>query len=187
MQFFAVKVFAFMLCLSLFTEISLVSSLEVNSFAESSGDNFASASKVVYRAYEQCGKVKFGDVLTCLKLRALKFADRMLRSDSIQVVDGINIVKTLPRAEDRNGRQLNLEPIPEVNEAVLPTDPEEKQGKLNEMLVERMARFFQTHSVQFDMPRLMDEVGEHFDGHPVEQGKVLFGLFILSFSYIKRN
>jgi hypothetical protein len=65
-----------------------------------------------------------------------------------------------------------LEPIPEVNEAVLPTDPEEKQDKLNEMLLERMARFLQTHSMQFHMPRLMDELGQLFDDHPVEQGKI---------------
>jgi hypothetical protein len=187
MHLFAVKVFAFVLCLNLFHKISLVSSLDINSYEEHSDDNSASASKVVYRAYEQCERVKFGDVLTCLKLRALKFADRVLGSDAIQVVDGINIVKTSPKVQDRNGRQLNLDPIPEVNEAVLPTDPEDKQHKLNDMLIERLARFVQTHSVQFDMPRLMDEFSQLFDDHPVEQGKILFSLFILSFNYIKLN
>jgi hypothetical protein len=165
------KCFAFVLCLNLFQNNSLASNLDINSFEESAGDYFASGPKVLYRAFEQCGNVKFGEVLTCLKLRALKYADRALRSDSIQVADGIDIIRTLPKAEDGSGRDLNLEPIPEVNEAVLPTDPEEKQDKLNEMLLDRMARFLQTHSMQFDMPRLMD-ISQLFGDHPVEQGKI---------------
>jgi hypothetical protein len=110
--------------------------------------------------------------LTCLKLRALKYADRALGSDSVQVAEGVNIVRNLPKEEDRIGRNLNLEPIPEVNEAELPTDPEEKQDKLNEMLLKRMARFLQTHSMQFDMPRLMDDISQLFYDHPVERGKI---------------
>jgi hypothetical protein len=172
MHLSATKCFAFVLCLNLFQNNSLASNLDINSFEESAGDYFASGSKVLYRAFEQCGNVKFGEVLGCLKLRALKYADRALRSDSIQVADGINIVRTLPKAEDGSGRDLNLEPIPEVNEAVLPTDPDEKQDKLNEMLLDRMARFLQTHSMQFDMPRLMDDISQLFDDHPVEQGKI---------------
>jgi hypothetical protein len=172
MHLSAVRFFAFVLCLNLFQINSLASNLDIKSFEESAGDYFASGSKVLYRAFEQCGQVTSGDFLTCLKLRALKFADRALGSDSIQVVDGVNIVRTLPKAEDRSGRDLNLEPIPEVNEALLPTDPEEKQDKLNEMLLERMARFLQTHSMQFDMPRLLDDRGQLFDDHPVEQGKI---------------
>jgi len=173
-----VKFVAFVLCLNLFHNKSLASNLDIKSFEESAGDYFASGSKVLYRAFEQCGNVRFGDVLTCLKLRALKYADRALRSDSFRVADGINIVRTLLKAEDRRGRDLNLEPIPEVNEAVLPTDPEEKQDKLNEMLLERMARFLETHSMQFDMPRLMDEISQLFGDHPVGQGKSFTSLFL---------
>jgi len=180
MHLSTVKFFAFVLCLNLFQEDSLASNLDINSFEESAGDYFASGSKVLYRAFEQCGKVRYGDVLTCLKLRALKFADRALSSDSIQVVEGVNIVRTTPKTEDRSGRHLNLEPIPEFNEAILPTDPEKKQDKLNEMLLERMARFLQTNSMQFDMPRLIDEISQLFDDHPVEQGKIFISLFISS-------
>ena len=114
-----------MLCLNLFQDETLASNSDINGFEESAGVYFASGSKVLYRAFEQCGKVRFGDVLTCLKLRALKFADRALRSDSIQVVEGANIVRTAPKAEDRSGRDLNLETLPEVKDAILPTDPEE--------------------------------------------------------------
>jgi len=187
MHLSTVKFFAFVLCLNLFQDKSLASSLDINGFEESAGDYFAPGSKVLYRAFEQCGKVRFGDVLTCLKLRALKFADRALRSDSIQVVEGANIVRTSPKAEDRSGRDLNLEPIPEVNDAMLPTDPEEKQDKLNDMLLERMARFLQTHSMQFDIPRLVDEISQLYDDHPVEKGKIFISLFILSIIYTKLN
>jgi hypothetical protein len=187
MHLSALRFFAFVLCLNILHNKSLASNLDINGFEESAGDYFASGSKVLYRAYEECGGVRFGDFLTCLKLRALKFADRAFRTDSIQVVDGVNIVRTLPKAEDGSGRDLSLEPITEVNEAILPTDPEEKQDKLNEMLSDRMARFLQTHSMQFNMPRLIDESRQLFDNHPVEQGKIFISLFVLSVIYIKRT
>ena len=172
MHLSAVKFLAFVLWLNSFNDNSLASNLDINSFEESGGDYFATGSRILYRAFEQCGKVRSGDVLACLKLRALRFADRALRSDSIHVLDGINIVRDFPKAEDRSGRDSNLEPIPEVNEAVLPTDPDEKENKMNEMLLDRLARFLQTHSMQFDTPRLMEDISQHFGDHPVEQGKI---------------
>jgi hypothetical protein len=183
----ALMFFAIVLCLNVLHNNSLASNLDIDSSEESAGDYFASGSKVLYRAYEQCGGVRFGDFLTCLKLRALKFADRAIRSDSIPVVNGVNIVRTAPKAEEGSGRDLNLEPIPELNEAVLPTDSEEKQDKLNEMLLERTARFLETHSVQIDMSQLFDELNQLFDDHPVEQGKIYISSLVLSLIYMKHT
>lgn len=173
MHFIPINLFVFVFCVSLFHNSVVAFSTNTNSSEESFTDSFASGLKVVYRAYEQCEAVKFGELLTCLKLKALKLADRVLRSDSVQVIDGINIVKTFSKDADRKGRKLNFEPLPEVNDAVLPIDPQQKQDKLNEMLIERMARFFQTHSVQFDTPGLMKESKQLLGDYTVEEGKFL--------------
>ena len=58
---------------------------------------------------------------------------------------------------------------------------------MDDMLLERMERFLQTHSMQFDMPRLVDEISQLFDEQPVEKGKIFISLFILSLIYTKRN
>lgn len=178
----------FVFVLNLVHNSVLAFSTVTNSSEESVTDNFSSGLNVVFRAYEECNRVTFGEILTCLKLRALKLADRVLKSDTVQVIDGINIVKSFSKDVDRNGRRLNFKPLTEVNEAVLPTDPQQKQDKLNEMLVERVARFFRTHSVKFDLPRFVEESKHLLDGYTTSEGKLLalefINIFILS---IDRN
>ncbi|KDR19952.1 uncharacterized protein LOC110829467 [Zootermopsis nevadensis] len=172
----------FVFVLNLVHNSVLAFSTVTNSSEESVTDNFSSGLNVVFRAYEECNRVTFGEILTCLKLRALKLADRVLKSDTVQVIDGINIVKSFSKDVDRNGRRLNFKPLTEVNEAVLPTDPQQKQDKLNEMLVERVARFFRTHSVKFDLPRFVEESKHLLDGYTTSEGrrkKNRFGLLML--------
>lgn len=182
MHFISVKFVVFVICLNVIQNGAVAS--DTSSSEENVSDNFTSGLKVIYRAYEQCENTEFGDIFTCLKLRALKFADRILRSDSVHVIDGINIVKSFSKATDRNGRKVNFDPLPEVNEAVLPTDPEQKQDKLNEMLIERLARFLQIFSVQFDMSRLMAESKKLLDDYPEEQG--MFSGILLMYLFIFR-
>jgi hypothetical protein len=170
MHFIPIKFIVFVVCLNILQKGTLAFDTDTNSSEENINDSFASGLKVVYNAYGQCEHVRLGDVVACLKLRALKFADRLLRSDSLRVMDGINIVKSVSKDTDRNGRMVNLEPLPEVSEAVLPSDPEEKQNKLNEMLTERLARLFQTYSVQFDISRLMVDSKQLLDVNPGEEG-----------------
>lgn len=111
-----------------------------------------SFTRLMLRVYQDCGKKD--NLFACLKIRALKAADRLLATKSIPLGSGINFVKT---AGEETARALKLEPL---NEEALPADLEEKQSKLNEMLLSRTAAFFQTHSIQLDMPRLIDDVEE---------------------------
>jgi hypothetical protein len=174
MHLLSLKLFIFAICAVNLVQNSVLAFSQFRSNSqESVTDNFASGLEDVYRAYKDCEKVTFGELLTCLKLRALKLADRLLRSESLQVLNGVNIVKSSSNDADRNGRSLNFEPIPEVNEAVLPTDPQQKQHKLNEMLAERVTRFFQTHSFRLDMPRFVEESKQLLDGHTAAEGKLL--------------
>jgi hypothetical protein len=181
MSFISVQFIVFVVCLNVFQKETFALDTDTNSSDENFSDSFVSGLKVAYRAYEQCENIRLGDFVTCLKLRALKFADRVLRSDSVQVIDGINIVKS--KATDRNGRKVNFQPLPEVNEAVLPSDPEQKQDTLNEMMIERLARFFQTHSVQFDMSRLMVESKQLLGDYPEDQG-MFPGLMLKVLNYL---
>ncbi|XP_069705729.1 uncharacterized protein [Periplaneta americana] len=111
-----------------------------------------SFTRLMLRVYQDCGKKD--NLFACLKIRALKAADRLLATKSIPLGSGVNFVKT---AGEETARALKLEPL---NEEALPADLEEKQSKLNEMLLSRTAAFFQTHSIQLDMPRLIDDVEE---------------------------
>ncbi|XP_069681909.1 uncharacterized protein [Periplaneta americana] len=149
----AVKFLTVVVCASLLQESVLSLGEERNSSNDGDIDYFAPGLKFVYRAYKQCEGVDLGDLFTCLKLRAIKIADRALQSDTIPLIDGINIVKSIPVTGEEGARKLNFEPLQEVNEASLPKDYELKQNKLNELLAERMARFFQTHSVQLGEPQ----------------------------------
>ncbi|XP_069679302.1 uncharacterized protein [Periplaneta americana] len=173
MQLLTVNFFILVIC-TVCLQISAASNLDTTDVNNDITDNLTSGLKVVYRAYQQCERVKFGDLFTCLKLRAIKFADRVLKSDSIHVIDGVSIVKSFPMSGDRNSRKINFEPLTEVNEVNLPADPEEKQNKSNDLLVERIARFFQTHSVQFDMPRFIEEsrqLLDDYDDTATEEGR----------------
>ncbi|PSN49210.1 hypothetical protein C0J52_16947 [Blattella germanica] len=164
MKLFSANLVVFAVCALWLQQDVLASNTDNNNAEEEVvGDNLVSGLKVAYRAYQQCEKVRLGDLFTCLKLRALRFADRVLRSDSVPLIEGISIVRSFPD-RDRNGRRLKLEPLTEVNEENLPEDTQERQTKLDDLLVERLGRFFQTRSIHFDMPKFVDEVKQLLAG-----------------------
>jgi hypothetical protein len=72
----------------------------------------------------------------------------------------------------------------EMSQLSYNTNPEQKQDKLNEMLVQRLRRFFQTHSVQFDMPRFMEESTQLLEDYTVEEGTFLVFFTYYSSDYI---
>ncbi|XP_067008106.2 uncharacterized protein Osi11 [Anabrus simplex] len=142
-------VFAF----SLLSLYSVLANPETSEETES--DSFLNGLKVLYNAYQNCEKQE--EMSTCLKLRALKFADRALKTDKVPLLDGISLVKT--PEDTRDGRKM-AEPVPEVDESTLPQDPDKKQETLDEMLLERASKFFRSHTLEFSVPRsLTDELG----------------------------
>nr|CAD7266607.1 unnamed protein product [Timema shepardi] len=105
--------------------------------------------KVVYHAYQSCESHR--DVFACLKMRALRFADRAINADNIPVLGGVTFVKS-----SEEGRNI-LEPLQEVTEEGLPEDPEQRNQQLDELLVDRALRFFRGHTVQLSIPEILDE------------------------------
>lgn len=117
--------------------------------------------KMLYKVYQKCGETE--DMFSCMKIRALRFADRALKVNNIPLFEGMSVI----RSEETGERAF---PAPEFNENQLPQDPVKRQESLDDLLVDRVTRFLKTHSVQFDLPKLVEDKPES----EVEQGEVLF-------------
>lgn len=76
----------------------------------------------------------------CLQERALHYFDT--ENDDINLTEGISLVKT---DEIPVGRSLNDVDLPEEAEA--------RENEIDTLLVERIARFFGTHTLQFKVPK----------------------------------
>ncbi|KAJ8894802.1 hypothetical protein PR048_000109 [Dryococelus australis] len=107
--------------------------------------------RVVAAAYRQC---RSGDyLLACLQLRALKAADRALKTDRIPLLDGVELVNT--------GEARSLE-APAIDEDRLLREP----SRLTSMLMNRVAKFFDTHSIRINNRKLFG------DDNTVDEGIV---------------
>ncbi|KAF6209861.1 hypothetical protein GE061_015614 [Apolygus lucorum] len=105
-------------------------------------DGFDSA----YKWVQGCGDKDFG---LCLKMRALTYVDRALRRpDNIEVTDGVSLVRTGEASREMNGRALSEAEL----ENSLPKDAEDKDAQVETMLVDRVARFLESHTLQLKVP-----------------------------------
>ncbi|XP_069681129.1 uncharacterized protein Osi11 [Periplaneta americana] len=145
---------------------SLPSSSTSAKAADSSEFGFASGIKVLYRTYQQCEQQE--DLLSCLKLKALKFADRALKVKNIPIVDGMALVKK----DDEEGSRQMKELSEDVNEESLPVDPEKRQEALDDFLLDRVSRFLKSHTLQFSVPKFISELDESFgENDTLEEGR----------------
>jgi hypothetical protein len=102
----------------------------------------------VYRAMQECAE---SNMATCLKKKALQYVDRALRkSDSIDVFDGISLVKSESVESSRglNGRSLSES---ELDESMV-KDEDEKDTQVENLLLDRVARFLESHTLQLKVP-----------------------------------
>jgi hypothetical protein len=133
--------------------------------AETADQGLSSGIKVIYRTYQQCEQQE--DMFACLKLKALKFADRALKVKSIPLMDGMELVK---KGDDEDGRQLN-EPFVELDEANLPTDSEKRQETLDDLLIDRVSRFLRSHTLQFSVPKFIRDLDDSAGDKMLEEGE----------------
>lgn len=61
----------------------------------------------------------------------------------ITLADGVHIIET--EAPQATGRSLN--------EIVLPAEPEARETEVDSLLVDRVARFLGSHTIQFKVPK----------------------------------
>lgn len=135
---------------------------------DSSIQGLISGIKVLHRTYEQCEQHE--DMFACLKLKALKFADRALQVKSIPIVEGVEIVRK-GAAED--SRHLN-EPLLEFNEADLPADPQKRQETLDDLLVDRLLRFLRTHTLQVSVPKFISDLDDSTGEKILQEGEFTY-------------
>jgi hypothetical protein len=133
--------------------------------SESSTRGLISGIKVLYRTYEQCEREE--DMFACLKLKALKFADRALQVQSIPLVEGVEIVK---KGDAEDSRHLN-EPLVELGETNLPADPEKRQETLDDFLIDRLSRFLRSHTLQFSVPKFISDLDDRAGEKILQEGE----------------
>lgn len=96
--------------------------------------------RYVYKVYQECSAKDLG---SCLKLKLIAAMERIARSyNEVPLFDGITFVKD-PKATTTNEVQSE-----EEIEATLPRSLDERDSALNGMIADKIASFFDTHSLQ---------------------------------------
>lgn len=119
------------------------------------------------RTVKDCGDKS---LVLCMKERALHYFDS--ENGDVKLMEGIQLIKT---DDIPVGRSLN--------EIVLSQEPEARENEVDGLLLERIARFFGTHTLQFKVPKDaiqdMQRSLEESRGKKKEKKKYLMPLLLL--------
>lgn len=116
--------------------------------SSTSEDSLGTGLKLALRLYDECSR---RDALgACLKAKAVGFLDRALRMRDIPLGESVRLVRTPDAAA------VVVDNVAKVfSEAdVASLEPEDRDERLDALLLERVARFLNTHTVQLDLPRV---------------------------------
>lgn len=135
----------FSLCIAFCAARSVTSSTENVNFREARGFSESKISmfgdlRHVYRVYEECSSK---ELVPCLKLKFITAIDRLSRKVDLPIVEGIVLVKD-EKAE-------NFDEENEVVESSLPRSLDEKNSRLDEILMEKVINFISSRSLQFKL------------------------------------
>lgn len=125
----------------------------------SGNDSVAAGLRFFLRLYDDCSK-KDG-LSPCLKMKAITFFDRAMRTLEIPLTESLVLVQTgattekssVPRDQQQDpvGRSLTETEL----EASLPAgNYEARDLQLNKLLLDRVSRFFNTYKVQIAFPKM---------------------------------
>lgn len=127
-------------------------------------DEFASPEvRAVVRIYDDCQRAE-GGMVNCFKKKAITFIDRMASIDAISMGEGVRVVRNANA--DKTADLPKLQTEAEV-ERSLPRGLDGREQALTNLLVERVARFFNTRSVTINFPL----VSSNEIARSVEEGK----------------
>lgn len=86
--------------------------------------------------------------MSCLKKKAIAFIDRVNRFDAVNISDGLRITRN-------NDTPINTSTLTESDlEQMLPRSAADREETLTNMLIERVAQFFSSRTVQVALPKL---------------------------------
>lgn len=112
-------------------------------------DEFASPEvRAVVRIYDDCQRAE-GGMVNCFKKKAITFIDRMASIDTISMGEGVRVVRNANSNQSTDLPKLQTDA--EV-ERSLPRGLDGREQALTDLLVERVARFFNTRSVTINFP-----------------------------------
>jgi Protein of unknown function (DUF1676) len=117
--------------------------------ANAADDLYNQGARALLRVYDECNRAEFG-VSACLKKKAINIIDRVARMDTFSVNEGFKVVK--------NQNAPETKPISENElEMTLPRGIEARDEALTELLVDRIANFFNARTVQIQFPKLNND------------------------------
>lgn len=97
--------------------------------------------RFLYKTYQDCAAV---DLSSCLKLKLVTALDRAARTYSdVSILDGVTLVKDEATPVDSTPVKSESE-----LEASLPRSLNEKEDTLNGLILDKIAGFFSTHTLQ---------------------------------------
>ncbi|XP_066581672.1 uncharacterized protein Osi8 [Prorops nasuta] len=114
--------------------------------ARSSSSGIIGDLRYVYQIYKECAA---SDLSPCLKLKLVSAMDRVSRSVSFNVAEGVTVVK--------DGPETTVEEPPksvQEIEASLPRALEDKEDALNTMIFDKVIKFFQSHTLKLKLPNV---------------------------------
>ncbi|KAL0105064.1 hypothetical protein PUN28_016596 [Cardiocondyla obscurior] len=114
--------------------------------ARSSSNGIFGELRYVYQVYKECTGAELSP---CLKLKLLSAIDRVSRSAQLNVADGITLVQD-ESATNESEPEKSLQEI----EAGLPRALEDKEDALNGMIFDKIAKFFQSHTLKVKLPNV---------------------------------
>ncbi|XP_071441026.1 uncharacterized protein [Hetaerina americana] len=128
-----------------------------------------------YRFVQQCGSKDF---LYCLKMRALTFVDGALRAPGdMSLSEGVTLVRS---GADEGGRAAYGRALTEEElEASLPRGQDERDSTVESLLVDRVARFLKSHTLQLKFPdSSISELRQSVEEGRKKKKKILLPLLI---------
>lgn len=120
--------------------------------------------RAMVRIYDDCQRAE-GGMVNCFKKKAITFIDRMASIDAISVGEGVRVVRNANANKSADLPKLQTEA--EVEQS-LPRGLEGREQVLTNLLVERVARFFNTRSVTINFPA----VSSNEIARSMEEGKL---------------
>lgn len=100
----------------------------------------------VSKLYNDC-ELKDYELVDCLKIKVISLLDRVGRSDVIELDESLSLVREGKRVD--SGRALTENDIENTI-----TANQEKGSALNQMLFDRVSKFFGSHVLKIGLPKL---------------------------------
>ncbi|KYN39948.1 hypothetical protein ALC56_05716 [Trachymyrmex septentrionalis] len=153
-------------CLAVLTAVSarsaetnpISNSINEQQTARSNSNGLFSDLRSVYQVYKECSGAELSP---CLKLKLLSAIDRVSRTAQLNVADGVTLVQD-ESATNESEPEKSIQEI----EASLPRALEDKEDALNSMIFDKIAKFFQSHTLKLKLPNV-----EEFQRSLTEEGR----------------